>query len=231
MKQISFSLLVFFLAGVSFFAKAQDQPQVKNFSGIVVGGPIDVVVTLGNSESCKFEGDAEAIATLLAQVEGSTLVIRPQMSWKSWERKYSGKKITAYVHAKEISSFTMSGSGSMEVKGKVNTNTLSVVLSGSGNLSLSAKSRSLSAVLSGSGKLSITGEANDANIALSGSPVFEGKDFSVKTLSTQMSGSGKINIHVSENINAVISGSASVYYTGDAEVKQTILGSGKVRKI
>ncbi|MGY3053589.1 hypothetical protein ACVWYG_001789 [Pedobacter sp. UYEF25] len=231
MKIISSSLLVLLLASLSFFSKAQDQPQVKNFSAIVAGGPIDVVVTLGNSESCRFEGDAEAIATLLAQVEGSTLVIRPQMSWKSWERKYSGKKITAYVAAKKLSSFTMSGSGSMEVKGTVNVSELSVVLSGSGNLSLSSKSKNISAVLSGSGKLNITGEANDASITLSGSTIFQGKDFSVTNLSAQMSGSGVVNIEVSDNINAVISGSASVNYTGDPTVKQTILGSGKVRKV
>ena len=224
-------MLVFLLLGGTYFANAQDRPQVKNFSGIVAGGPIDVVVTLGNSESCKFVGDSEAIATLLAQVEGSMLVIRPQMSWKSWERKYSGKKITAYVNAKKLSSFTMSGSGSMEVKGAVKTSDLSVVLSGSGNLSLSSNSKTLSAVISGSGKLNINGEANNASVTLSGSAVFAGKDFSVSDLTTQMSGSGNVHIAVSENINAVISGSASVYYSGNPEVKQTILGSGKVKKI
>ncbi|MET4081502.1 putative membrane protein [Pedobacter sp. UYP30] len=231
MKKTSSALLVFLLLGVTYFATAQEQPIVKNFSGIVAGGPIDVVVTLGDSESCRFEGDAEAIATLLAQVEGTTLVIRPQMSWKSWERKYSDKKITAYVSAKKLSSFTMSGSGSMEVKGAVNTGELSVVLSGSGNLSLSSKTKNLNAVISGSGKLNITGEADNATITLSGSAIFAGKDFSVSNLSAQMSGSGKVNIEVSENINAVISGSASIFYTGDPEVKQTILGSGKVKKV
>lgn len=231
MKRISLVVFAFLVSGITYVAKAQEQPVVKNFTGLVVGGPIDVVVTMGDTESCKFEGDAEAIATLLAQVEGSTLVIRPQMSWKSWERKYDGKKITAYVHAKNLSSLTMSGSGNTEVNGALNTNSLAIVLSGSGNLSLSSKSKNISAVLSGSGKLNITGEADNATVTLSGSAVFGGKDFSVSDLSTQMSGSGKVYMEVSDTINAVISGSASVYYTGNAEVKQTILGSGKVKKM
>ena len=231
MKILSTSIMLFLLLGISNFANAQEQPTVKNFTGIVAGGPIDVVVTMDGSESCRFEGDAEAISTLLAQVEGSTLVIRPQMSWKSWERKYDGKKIIAYVSAKRLQSLTMSGSGSMKVKGSVNSSDFSVILSGSGSLTVTSKSKNLSAVLSGSGSLNIAGEANDASITLSGSAVFAGKNFSVKDLSTQMSGSGKVNIEVSDNLNAVISGSASVFYSGNAEVKQTILGSGKVVKI
>lgn len=231
MKTLSSAVMLFLLFGLSYVTKAQDRPNVRNFNGIVAGGPIDVVVTMGNSESCKFEGDAEAISTLLAQVEGSTLVIRPQMSWKSWERKYSGKKIIAYVSAKNLNSLTMSGSGNMKVEGAISTNDFSVILSGSGSLTVTSKSKNLSAVLSGSGDLNITGEANDASITLSGSAIFAGKSYSVRELSTQMSGSGKVNIEVSDNINAVISGSASVYYTGNAEVKQTIIGSGKVVKI
>lgn len=225
-KLHTFALLLFISA--SFSLRAQSQTSVKNFSGIVAGGPIDVIVTMGNTEDFKFEGDSEAISTLLAQVEGSTLVIRPSMSWKSWERKYKGKKITAYVNAKNLSSLTMSGSGSMRVKGNVNAGELSVILSGSGILSVATNAKNLNAVLSGSGNLNISGEANDASITLSGSATFAGKKFSVRDLSTQLSGSGKVNIEVSDSINAVISGSASIYYTGNAEVKQTVLGSGKV---
>ena len=225
-KLYNFALLL--IISASFSIKAQSQTTVKNFSGIVAGGPIDVIVTVGNTENFKFEGDSEAISTLLAQIEGSTLVIRPSMSWKSWERKYKGKKITAYVNAKNLNSLTMSGSGSMKVNGRVNTRDLSIILSGSGIVTVATNAKNLSAVLSGSGNLNISGEATDASITLSGSANFAGKKFSVKDLSTQMSGSGKVNIEVSNSINAVISGSASVYYTGNAEVKQTILGSGKV---
>lgn len=231
MKNFKSASLVFLFVAIASFVKAQEQPVVKNFTALVVGGPIDIVVTMGNSESCKFKGDADAIASLLAQVEGKTLVIRPQMSWKSWERKYAGKKITAYVNAKQLSNLTMSGSGSMQVNGTLNSSDLSIVLSGSGSLSVATQSKNLSAVISGSGKLNITGDADDASITLSGSAIFAGSDFSTSTLSAQMSGSGKINIEVSDAINAVISGSASIYYSGNAEVKQTILGSGKVKKI
>ena len=35
-----------------------DDRDVKNFNGVAAAGPINVIVTLGNIESCRLEGDA-----------------------------------------------------------------------------------------------------------------------------------------------------------------------------
>ncbi|RZA09561.1 MAG: DUF2807 domain-containing protein, partial [Moraxellaceae bacterium] len=137
----------------------QDERDVKNFNGVAAGGPINVIVTLGNTEGLRFEGDADAISTLVTEVKGNILIIRPQNSWTSWERKYQNKKITAYVSAKTIKSLTMSGSGSISVTGKIKTAELATTLSGSGSISANAEVSSYSGVISGSGNLNISGNA------------------------------------------------------------------------
>lgn len=212
-------------------SKRSDDRDVKNFNGVAAGGPINVVITLGNTESCRFEGDADAISTLITEVKGNVLVIRPQNSWTSWEHKYENKKITAYVTAKTITSLTMSGSGSMLVKGNVNAKTLAATLSGSGAITTSANVDDFSGVISGSGKINITGSADDAKIVISGSGNFSGKGLSVNNLSTTVSGSGTIDIKADQTIKAVISGSGNVNYSGNATVEKTVIGSGRVRKI
>lgn len=209
----------------------KDDRDVKDFNGVAAGGPIHVIITLGNTESCRFEGDAEAIETLITEVKGNVLIIRPKNSWTSWEHKYEGKKITAYVTAKSISSLTMSGSGSMALVGKVNSGTLSATLSGSGSIKAAADVDHINGVISGSGTLSLTGSANDAKVVISGSGNFEGKSLSVNNLSTTVSGSGTVNIKADQRIKAVISGSGNVNYSGNAEVEKTVIGSGRVRKI
>jgi len=190
---------------------AGDERNVKNFNGVAAGGPINVVVTLGNKEGCRFEGDADAIATLIAEVKGNILIIRPQNSWKSWEKKYENKEITAYISAKTISSLTMSGSGSMSVKGSINIQKLTATLSGSGSIEATVNADNFNGVISGSGHLTIHGNVDDANIVISGS--------------------GSANIPADRKINAVISGSGNVNYSGDATVEKTVVGSGTVRKI
>jgi hypothetical protein len=212
-------------------SKIADDRDVKNFNGVAAGGPINVVITLGSTESCRFEGDADAISTLITEVKGNVLVIRPQNSWTSWEHKYENKKITAYVTAKTITSLTMSGSGSMSVKGNVNSKTLATTLSGSGTITASTNVDDFNGVISGSGKLNITGSADDAKIVISGSGNFSGKGLSVNNLSTTVSGSGTIDIKADQTIKAVISGSGNVNYSGNATVEKTVIGSGRVRKI
>lgn len=205
--------------------------EIRNFNGIASGGPINVVVKMGNTESIKFEGDEEAIATLITEVKGNVLIIRPQISWMSWEKKYEGKKITAYVTAKELSNITMSGSGKIVVNGALKNNEISINISGSGNIKVNSDSEKLNARMSGSGTLDITGDAKTANIAISGSAKFDGKGFNVEDLSAKISGSGAIYIHANENINAIISGSGNIRYSGNPQIEKTVLGSGTIKKM
>lgn len=217
------------IIGLSKFKK--EDRDVKNFNGVAAGGPINVVITLGSTEGLRFEGDADAIATLITEVKGSTLIIRPQNSWTSWARKYENKKITAYVSAKIIKSLTMSGNGNMSVTGKIKENSLAATLSGSGSISASADVGNFTGVISGSGNLNFSGGADEATITISGSGSFTKKGFSVGTLSTVVSGSGSIYVNAEDRINAVISGSGSINYSGNPQIEQRVSGSGRVKKI
>ncbi|MGF1922940.1 MAG: head GIN domain-containing protein [Bacteroidia bacterium] len=215
--------------GVSRFIK-QDR-EVRNFNGIALAGPIHVVVTIGSTESLRFEGDADAISTLITEVKGNILVIRPQNSWTSWMRKYNGKKITAYVSAKAIRNLTSSSSGSITVNGKIKGSELITTLSGSGSISADAEVENYTGVISGSGSLNIAGAADNASIVLSGSGSFAKKGFTVSSVSAVISGSGSINVNATAQIEAVVSGSGSINYSGNAKVEKRVTGSGRVRKV
>ncbi|RYF10049.1 MAG: DUF2807 domain-containing protein, partial [Flavobacteriales bacterium] len=208
-----------------------DDRDVRNFNGIASAGPINVVVTLGTKESCRLEGDEEALSTIITEVKGNVLIIRPQTSITSWSRKYDGKKITAYITARELASLTMSGSGNMVVNGKISTGDLTTTISGSGSIKAVADVDHYNGVISGSGSLNITGTADRAKVVISSSGSFEGKSLSVNDLTTTISGSGTINIKAEQSIKAVISGSGSVNYSGNPTVEKTVIGSGRVRKI
>lgn len=208
-----------------------EEREVKNFNGIALAGPIHVVITLGTTESLRFEGDADAISTLITEIKGSILIIRPKNSWTSWTRTYQDKKITAYVSAKTIKSLTSSSSGSIIVNGQIKGSELTTTLSGSGSISANADVNSYTGVISGSGSLNLSGSADGASIVVSGSGSFTKKGFSVASLSSAISGSGSVNVNVSETIEAAISGSGSINYSGDAKVEKRVTGSGRVRKI
>ncbi|TKC08974.1 head GIN domain-containing protein [Pedobacter frigoris] len=216
---------------INTFHIAKDERNVKNFNGIAAGGPIDVIVKIGDKESLTFEGDEEAIATLISEVKGNILIIRPQNSWKSWAKKYENKKITAHVTAKQISSLAMSGNGTINISGTATASEFAVTLSGSGSIKANVDADKITGVLSGSGSIVLSGKADDASVTLSGSGSFGSKTLAVNNLSARVSGSGNININTDGNIKAVISGSGHVYYSGNPEINETVLlGSGRVSK-
>lgn len=202
--------------------------QVKNFNGIIAGGPIEVIVKLGTKESLRFEGDKDAIATLISEVKGDKLVIRPQTSWVSWARKYENKKIVAYVTAKQLSSLTMSGDGSITVTGNISAAEFTATLSGSGFIKANVEADKITGIVSGSGNANISGEADVASITLSGTGNFGSKALSVDQLSARISGKGSIHLSTNGKIKALISGSGHVYYSGNPEIEKTVLGSGDV---
>ncbi len=209
----------------------KNNPDVKNFQGLAIQGPIQVFVKMGNTESLRMEADEEVLASLVMEVRGNILVIRPKPSITSWAKKYEDKKIVAYVTAKTLTSLTMSGNSSIEVSGTINAEELTTTLSGSGRVSAMVAVDKLTSVISGSGHLDIRGTADRADVTMSGASRFAGKNLKVDVLSTRMSGAGQVDIHADRSIDALISGSAQVNYSGNASVKKRVLGSGGVNKI
>lgn len=208
-----------------------DDRTVKNFTGVAAGGPIHVIIKMGSTESLKFEGDAEAISTLVSEVKGNILVIRPKTSWTSWAKKYEGKTITAYVTAKDITSLTMSGNGSITVTGALTSGEFTTTLSGSGSIKANINVDKLTGVISGSGNLNITGKTDVVQITISGSGHLNGKELATNRLSTRISGSGTVSIKTDGTIKAFISGSGNVYYKGNPTIEKTVIGSGGVSEL
>lgn len=214
--------------GINKPAFSSDEREVKNFNGIIAGGPIEVIVKFGNKESLRFEGDKEAIATLVSEVKGDKLVIRPQTSWISWAKKYENKKIIAYVTAKQLSSLTMSGDGSIMVSGTITAREFAMTLSGSGTIKANVEADKITAIVSGSGTAAVSGNADVASVTVSGPGTFGSKALTVDQLSARMSGKGSIRITTNGKIKALISGSGHIYYSGNPEIEKTVLGSGDV---
>jgi len=218
-------------SGTYINSSVQDKRDVKNFNGLAAGGPIEVIITIGKSESLTFEGDAEAISTLVSEVKGDILIIRPKTSWTSWSHKYENKKIIARVTAKNITSLAMSGNGSIKVAGTIQATELTTTLSGSGTIDAYVKTDKLTGVISGSGSVNLTGTTDNADVTISGSGSFSGKTLSMNNLNTRISGSGSVNVKVEDNIKALISGSGRVNYSGNPNVEKRVIGSGGVNKI
>lgn len=209
--------------------RTDDERRVSGFSGITVSGRHNVYITMSNTESLRLEGDADAINEIETKVENGVLKIRnkKQINNRRWNNT---GKVNIYIQAKNLNNLVLSGSGDVEVNGKVKSANLNNTISGSGSISINIDAGNYNAVISGSGEISAKGNAKNARITIAGSGDFDGSSLKTSNANAKVSGSGDISLIADKQLEAIMSGSGDIRYGGNASVKSTKSGSGNISK-
>ena len=107
--------------------------------------------------------------------------------------------------------------GNASIKADCKSST--VTTSGSADLSLSQKTEKMVLTVGGFSKLNLSGEADSIQIRGERSASVDANAFSVKKAEANLSGSAKVNISISESLDATLVGGSSLYYTGTPSIK------------
>lgn len=210
----------------------QAERTISKFTGINVGGPFQVLVTIGAKEEIRLEGDKETINRIETRVESGILKIGFKDRNRGWGFNFErGDKVKIFVTVRSLKSLAVSGSGSARVQGTVKGDSFSSVVSGSGSVIVETAVKAYSGVISGSGSITASGSSTSADISVSGSGNFRGKDLATKHAEIRVSGSGSATIHAEDHLEAALSGSGNVRYSGNPHVDVTKSGSGSVSRL
>ena len=228
-------------------AQTGQNRQVSGFNSISSSGGFNVHVKIDGTESLKITGDESVINDIETTVSNGKLKIgtKDKISWKL----FNNKKVDIYITAKSLSGLSNSGSGSIKLDGNltgnaelktsgsgnvtaaVNASDLQISVSGSGSITSSVNANQLTAAVSGSGALSLNGTVKNADIKVSGSGHIRANDLKADAVEASLSGSGNIHILANKSINARVSGSGRLIYTGNpTNVNSNTSGSGRVVK-
>lgn len=224
--------IVFVMISCVVFAQQREKVTVDSFDKITmrIGGT--VYVTQGNMDEVMIEGDREDMEEVSIEVRGGELVIesRRRSSWRFWEN--NNTRLDVYVTVKELSEVTVSGSGDIVGQNTIETNDFRARVSGSGDIEMALDARNISTGISGSGNIELSGSARSGSLSISGSGKLLAENLKVDDFEVSISGSGRGSIMVYGELDVRISGSGSVYYSGEPTAINTrISGSGKVRRI
>ena len=205
---------------------------LSGFNAVDVSGSIDVYIVQSAIESVKVEAPKDVMDHIVTEVEGGVLKIHDKnnsgWNWGNWLGG-SHKKIAVYVSAKDLHSIGITGSGDVDFKGGIHTNSLKLWVTGSGDVSGRVDVQTLECRISGSGDMKLVGHAENSSLGLSGSGDFSGKGLSTANTTVHVSGSGDAAINASSSINASVSGSGDISYTGGARnVIKSKSGSGDI---
>ena len=232
MKRKIFILFVSAISMVSLntFAQSGQTRSVSGFSSIESGGPFNVHVKIGGTESVRLDVDDDVLNDVRTDVEGGVLKIGFRRNFSL--RSHNIKRGDIYVTAKSLNGLSNSGSGSLDLDGALTGQNVSVILSGSGNIRVAVKASALETRISGSGGIHIKGNTESAEFRISGSGEINGTGLTTETLAATISGSGSISITANKTVSARITGSGSVSYSGNASIGETkYTGSGRVNKV
>ena len=168
-----------------------DKAQVKTLSAHVNAA------TLTMKKNAQASVNIEADSKLTINTEGNA------------ELKLGGK-------AQEIA---VDAAGSYELTLAADCKTSAITTSGTAELSLSQKAEKISLNAGGYSKLNLSGEADVIQLQGERSASVEANAFTVKKAEANLSGSAKVNISITESLDATLVGGSALYYTGTPSIK------------
>lgn len=236
---MKFAKIISLLIVISFFATSQITAQkitgkgkivkqtveLNTITGIGLGISAEVFITQGDTQEIILKGQQNIIDNIKKEVKNGSWNITFDKEVKEHE------DIKIYVTLNTIEDLSIGGSGSIIGEGKfTNLNDLNISIGGSGDIKLNADAKDISCSIGGSGEIELTGSGEQLSISIGGSGDIEAFDLSVKRCSVSASGSGDINVNVSDNLTVSLVGSGDVTYKGNPKIKSSIIGSGDIEK-
>ena len=204
---------------------AQLRP-VGSFSGIEIGGGIDLYLNQGGKETVAVSADdPEVRDKIVTEVKNGILKIYlKQDGWKwSW---HNNRHMKAYVSCANINKLSAGGGSDVYVKGTLKLDRLEMNASGGSDFRGTVQVKDLSVECSGGSDVYISGSAEKLDVNSSGGSDYHGFDLVSDYCNANASGGSDASVTVNKEINAVASGGSDIYYKGSAAVRKISSSGG-----
>jgi hypothetical protein len=191
-------------------------------------GSYDVEITQGAASSVKVEADENLLPYIITNQEGGFLVIKS----RDHINLSTEHTIKIYITTDKLEQVNLAGSGNIIGKSKfTGGDKLTLKIAGSGDMNMEVNTPDIQADIAGSGSITLKGETKDETISISGVGNYYADELKAESAKIKIAGSGDVKVFADQNLDISIAGVGSVYYKGNAAVKQHIAGSGEVKKI
>jgi hypothetical protein len=202
----------------------------KGFHGVEVSSSIDLFLSQSDAEAVAVSAsDTIYRARIQTKVENGILKIWYEN--QKWNWNSGNRKLKAYVSFKTLDKISASGASNIYVDGVISGSNLDLHLSGASDFKGAVKLTQLSIDQSGASDVSINGTVNDLTVEASGASDIKGFDLMTDNCKVKASGASDVKISVNKELNAHVSGASSVYYKGNAVIRELhSSGSSNVSK-
>ena len=193
---------------------------VAGFHGIRVSNAIDVFLTQGDKETVAVSASEDRWRDRIrTEVVDGILHIYVENK-KGITFSTGNKKMKAYVAYTKLDKLDASGASDIYVDGVIAGESLEISLSGSSDFKGAVKVGSLKLDQSGSSDAYITGTvAGLTTISSNGASDVKAYELTTETCTVNASGASDVRITINKELNAHASGASSIYYKGNAVIR------------
>lgn len=207
----------------------QQTRSVGDYDQISVSGMMEVELVSGQEGKIQVEAESNLMEYIETEVNNGHLKISVKKGVNL--QPSNNNKIKLVVPFEDINKVALTGSGEIFNSNEIKSRDFEVSLTGSGNINLLLVSQNLEGKLTGSGDVNLRGKAENFDVRVTGSGDFKAFDLRSRIVHAAVMGSGDIEVNPEEELNARITGSGDITYSGNPskqDFKST--GSGSVSK-
>lgn len=197
---------------------------IAGFDAVAATGSDDVAIRTGGGFSVRAEGDPAVLDHLRVWREGNTLKIGRDRGW----HMDGARSAKVFVTMPRIAAAAVTGSAGMDIDHVAGA--FQGATTGSGDLTVrSVAADSLSLSLSGSGDMALAGRVRRLDVSVAGSGELKAPDLVAAGASVSVAGSGDVRTRVEGQASVNLLGSGDVDLGPRARCQVSKMGSGDVR--
>ncbi len=224
-----------------------DETNYGPFSALNIYGAVEVVISQGEKESVRIEGDEVGKSILVIKNNKKTLEVYTE---NKKNLKISSFKLIVYITINNLTEIECSGASDLKSTGELNFDNIKLSFSGASDINLTLNAQTIDLSISGASdaKLNIKAQKIKADVygasdvVLAGSvPLLElissgASDVKAEKLDVQDGnisclGASVTKVRVSDNINIDVSGASDLTIKGNPKIgTKSVTGASKVRQ-
>ncbi|EAY31965.1 head GIN domain-containing protein [Microscilla marina] len=187
--------------------------------------PANVYITQGDTQEVILKAQKNILDIVAFYVDRGELVMK--IAGGKCIRKTD---IEVFITIPTIKKVSLKGAGQIIGQNLWDSPNLEVILSGAGKIKAEIKSNSVYTKTSGAGQIKLRGNTQTQQVTLSGVGNYEAFDLVSNKTTIELRGAGNCEVHVTQELDATISGSGNINYKGNPSIRKDISGVGSVTK-
>lgn len=201
---------------------------VTGFEKIRIDGPYKVTLTTNRAPFARASGDSSALDNLRVEVQGNTLIIRPDRSgWGGYPGE-ARKAVEISVGTHDLASAWVNGAGSLSID-RVRALTFDLAVEGPGSASIAAVDvDQLRVRLAGTAVATLSGRAPRLTAQVRGSSALDAAMLASKDVTIAAEGPASVKVDAANAAKVDAYGTSVVELSGRPSCTKRIYGSAMI---